>query len=142
MGSGTGGQPDRAIKKRAFPHCIVILLIWGALSPWVWQKQPNFIVGTKKTYPVQIPTIHGLSMLRDAHNFPVFQSKLLVALFGTTFSFQLTVPDMSMLHEDRMRQRSDCTSTCLKDIHMYNTSHDSLVSLSAPSSKMVTNHKL
>jgi hypothetical protein len=36
-------------------------------------------------------------MLRDAHAFPISQSKLEVALFRATFSFELTVPDMSTL---------------------------------------------
>ena len=36
-------------------------------------------------------------MLRDAQTFPVSQSKLEVALFGATLSFEPTVPDMGML---------------------------------------------
>jgi len=86
-------------------------LLLGALSPCVWQNQlclKNYVVtvGTKKTCFAQIPTIHRLPMLRDAHTFPVPQSNLQAALFGGTFSFEPTVPGMSTLHKGGMRQRS------------------------------------
>jgi hypothetical protein len=52
---------------------------------------------TLKICPVQIPTIHGLSMLKDTRTFPISQSKLEAALFGATFSFKLTIPEMGTL---------------------------------------------
>jgi len=42
-------------------------------------------VGTKKICIAKIPTIHGLSMLRDTNTFPISQSKQEAALFGPTF---------------------------------------------------------
>jgi hypothetical protein len=48
-------------------------------------RPPLSKVGTKKICFVQILTIYGLSMLRDAQTFPISQFKLEVALFGVTF---------------------------------------------------------
>ena len=50
----------------------------------------------------QTPTIYGLSMLRDAPNIPISQSKIDVALFGATYSFEPIVPDKSILHKDEI----------------------------------------
>jgi hypothetical protein len=41
-------------------------------------------------------------MLRDAPTIPISQSKIDVALFGATYSFEPIVPDKSILHKDEI----------------------------------------
>jgi hypothetical protein len=89
-------------------------------------------VGTKKICTVQIPTVHGLLVLRDDYTFPVSQFKLEVALFGATFSLKLIVPDVeTLLRRGCDKDQPEPLQAC-RDICIYNTFCGSLVFLRAP----------
>jgi hypothetical protein len=74
-------------------YCIsyVLLLLWG-LKVHGFQKTPKSLCVYCKDQHCIDPNYHRLSILRNAHPFPVPQSKLEAALFGATFSFK---PDCS-----------------------------------------------
>jgi hypothetical protein len=52
------------------------VIVIGGLKNYGSDVTAVIHVGTKKICTVQIPTIHGLSILRGTHTFPVSQSKL------------------------------------------------------------------